>query len=264
MNFDMLLEAATLLPTAAQREFVERGETYIDQKNILLFWSIAGEINYASDRMLEFALRSVEFTTDQSKLIKAITYLARVDPNTLWLALTKPETITKISLLLAEIEPFEWYGIAQSLPDVNSSTDIEALKSAVANRQILLALDVEQVSAPSSLSDQFMVIRNKLVTNALLRLIALKGGDEAVDALLQLRSKNDNIVESLGALPDANSAYSAYLDWLLADIIGGENPGKNIRFSDDEMTAWILNSDPVSTRASAGLTLAILTQNASQ
>jgi hypothetical protein len=161
---------------------------------------------------------------------------------------------------MKRVDEFDWIQVAQVLPETDGHSTSSILETCLTSRKMLLVLDAVQVGAPNKLLDRLMGVHSKVVGNPIARLLVLQRGEQAAANLLRARSAPAVPVDTLGVLADASLTYSAYMTWLLAETIASMPAGKRMPIPEDELTGWISDSNPVATRASAALTLAVLSE----
>jgi len=250
-----VMSAAGQLNEDQQRRFTAIILPRMSESDRPLLWPMAGALRTADSRLVDAAVSELARPTSAAKLVAAVDYLNSADPQRVWSTLNQPEAAARLVALLKRVDTFDWDQIAQVLPDLKPDSPLRTLSECLGARDVLIVLDASQVPPRDRISDRLMNNRSKVIGNPLWRLIANHSGPTSATLLLDsLKAKKTP--DLLGDLPDSNSAYRAYLKWLLADVVASLGAEQKQLVPADEIFDWISDSDPVSTRSSASLALA--------
>lgn len=256
-KFQVAVSAATQLNEDQRRRFTTLVLPRLSEDAQPSLWPMAGALKLTESRLVNSAVAELAQPTSTAKLVAAVDYLNSVDPQRVWNTLDEPDAEVRFVALMKHADTFDWDQIAQVLPDPKGDSSLRAISECLAARDVLIVLDASQVPPRDRISDRLMSARSKVVGNPLWRLVANRGGPASARLLLDSleASKAPDI---LGDLPDRNTAYRAYLKWLLADVIASLDPERRQLVPSAEIFDWISDSNPISTRSSAGLALALL------
>ena len=249
------VRAASQLNEDQQRRFTASVLPRLSESDRTLLWPMAGALRLADSRLVSSAVAVLDQQTSAPKVVAAVDYLNSADRSRVWSTLNQPDTAARFIALMKRADPFDWDQVAQVLPDLPSDGSLRTLGECLTTRDVLVILETSQVPPRDRMSDRLMTTRSQVIGNPLWRLIANRGGPAAAVLLLDAL-KAAKVPDTLGDLPDRESAYRAYLKWLLADVIASLGAEHRQLVPTAEIFDWIFDSDPVTTRASASLALA--------
>jgi hypothetical protein len=256
-KLQVAVSAATQLNEDQRRRFTTLVFPRLSEGDLPSLWPMAGALKLTESRLVNSAVAELAQPTSAAKLVAAVDYLNSVDPQRVWNTLNQPDAAILFVALMKHVDPFDWDQIAQVLPDLKGDSSQRAISECLAARDVLIVLDASQVPPRDRISDRLMSARSKVVGNPLWRLVANRGGPASARLLLDSLQASA-APDILGDLPDRHTAYRAYLKWLLADVIASLDPEQRQLVPTAEIFDWISDSNPVSTRSSAGVALALL------
>ncbi len=254
-----LLEAAARLPPEARAVFIDAAQKAQATVDPALLWPLASKPAIQDQKLITAAKAEIAAAKDPARVAAAIMYLAAVSRTAdIWRAIDSGAD--GFVALMKRVDSFDWLRVAQVLPTPPAEEGLAALDASLKARRVVLALDAGQASPSAVLSDRLMGVRGKWFGNPLGRLLALSPSRQAAGTLRSARDAPPTTVDLVGTLTDSRGAYRAYMGWLLAEVLAALPETDRSIVDRSEVSGWLGDSDPVTARVMAGLTLAVVGQ----
>lgn len=257
IDLPSLMEAAARLPPHGRAMFVDAAQRAKTPVDPAFLWPLASTPVVLDQKLIAAASAEIAAAKDATRIVAAMMYLQAVSrPADIWQAINSGAD--RFLRLMHRVDSFDWLRIAQALPSPPAEEGFSVLEASLKERRILLALDASQASPSVVLQDRLMGVRGKWFGNPLGRLLALTPSRQAAVTLRSARDATPTAVDVVGALTDSKGAYRAYMGWLLAEVLATLAKQDRSVVDRRAVSGWLADSDPVTARVMAGLTLAVV------